>query len=104
MIPVLLDINWTNVSSNWMSWFFTGYFVVIGEVWFYPLVFFGIIGYIYALSQSATAAAVAITIMFTVLGVSGIFSSIPEFTAISAGVTVTSIAAAFVAVFVGRKR
>lgn len=99
-----MAFNWTEISSNWMQWVFTGYYKIIGDVWFYPLVFFGIIGYVYALSNSATAAAVIISLVFSIFGITGIFSASPEYVQISWIIVIISFSAAFTALFAGRKR
>ncbi len=100
---IICDINWSNISSDWMGWFTKGYVDILG-IWFYPMILAGIIGYVYALSHSVTAAAVLIALAFGVFGISGIFSGVPEFAALSWGIVVASFSAVFVAIFTGRKR
>jgi hypothetical protein len=100
---IICDINWSNISGNWMGWFTEGYTNILG-VWFYPLVFAGIIGYVYALSHSATAAAVTICLAFGIFGVAGIFADVPQFANIMYAVILASFSGAMIAIFAGRKR
>lgn len=105
MIPeILMEINWETINANWMDFFLQGYMRIVGSTWFYPIVFFGFIGYVYALSNSATAAAVLISLIFGVFGITGIFSASPEFVQLSWVIVIISFSATFTALFAGRKR
>ena len=102
---VLFDVNWSNISGNWIEYALTGYENIFGA-WVYPLMFLGLIGYVYCINRSAFSAAALICIMFSVFGVTGILSE-PEtlnFTLISIIVTVFSFAGLFVVLFLKNKR
>jgi len=102
---VLFDVNWTNISSNWIDYSLTGYENIFG-VWVYPLIFIGLIGYVYCVNHSAFSAAAAICILFAVFGVTGVFSQ-PEtfnFTLISWVVMIFSFAGLFVILIVKKNR
>ena len=70
-------VNWTAIASNWVDYAMQGYFNVFKN-FTYPLIFIGIIGYIYALNKSAISASAGICIIFTVYGVTAIFNY-PEY-------------------------
>jgi hypothetical protein len=98
---ILLETNWSNISGDWIGWLSTGYEYVFGN-WLWALIFFGIIGYIYAVNRSAISAAAAICIIFGVFGATGIFR-FPEtsmFSMISIIIVVTSFAGLFTLLFV----
>lgn len=97
-----MAVNWTNISGNWTTWVTDAYTNILGD-WFWPIVFFGVIGYIYAVNRSVTVAAVAICIVFGVFGVTGIFADAPEFVEINVAIVLIALSGAFVAIFV-RKR
>jgi len=103
-LSILADVNWTNISGNWMEWFFQGYTEILTDVWFYPVLFAGIIGYIYAITHSATAAAVSIALVFGIFGVTGVFAGPSEFAFLSWAIVITAFSAAFTALFAGRKK
>ena len=104
MIPfILAEVNWTNISANWMDFFTYAYTNILAD-WFWPMVIAGIVGYIYALSHSATAAAVVICLFFGVYGITGIFAASPEFSFLSWIIVIIAFSAAFVVLFTGRKR
>jgi len=104
MIPfILMDVSWSNISGNWSEWIMTGYTNILG-VWVWPLVFAGIIGYIYTLSHSVTAAAVVICLAFGIFGITGIFAGPSEFSFLSWIIVIMAFSGAFVALFTGRKK
>ena len=63
----VFDINFTEIMSNFTSWALQGYETALGFV-FWPLVFTGIIGYVYLKNQSLVALAGGILIVFAVFG------------------------------------
>jgi len=101
---ILGEVNWTNISSDWAGWIMTGYDNIFAN-WSYPLIFLGIIGYVYCVSRSAMAAAAAICIVFGVYGMTGIFRfpDIAPFQMLSWIIAVTAFSGAFLTLFV-RKR
>lgn len=99
----IFAVNWSNIQGNWSEWITTGYTNIL-NIWVVPLIIAGIIGYIYAVSHSATAAAVSICLAFGIFGITGVFAASPEFGFLSWFIVVTSFAGGFVAIFTGRKR
>lgn len=62
-----IDVDWTYIQQNLIDWSFQGYYAAIGFfVW--PLIFTGVIGYIYLKQESAVSAAVAAIILFAAFG------------------------------------
>jgi len=59
--------NWSYWMQNFMEQAFLGYENVFGYL-FYPILFTGIIGYVYLKNQSYVAAAVATLIIFAAFG------------------------------------
>ena len=103
-MSLLATVNWTNISGNWTEWILQGYTGILTDVWLYPVLFMGIIGYVYAITQSATSAAVTIALVFGIFGVTGVFAGPSEFGFLSWAIVITAFSAAFTALFVGRKR
>lgn len=97
-----MAVNWTNISGNWSEWVTSAYTGVLGD-WFWPLVFIGIIGYIYAINKSVTSAAVAICLVFGIFGITGIFADTPEYVLLNAGIVLAAISGAFAAIFIRKK-
>lgn len=95
--------NWSNITGDWMSWITTGYTNVLGS-WFWPLVFVGIVGYVYAVHKSAIAAAAAILLAFGIFGITGIFAGVAQFSYLFQTITVISFSALFVTLFTMRKK
>jgi len=99
-----LAVNWTNISSNWIDWALTGYRNIFGD-WVYPIMFLGIIGYVYAVNRSALSAAAAICIIFVVFGATGIFTAENMYFALEAWIIViVAFAALFVTLIIDKKR
>jgi len=99
-----VDVNWSNISGNWSEFILSGYKGIFGN-WTYPLIFLGIIGYVYAINRSAVTAAALICIIFGVFGVTDIFatSSTASFSLLSWVITIVSFAALFVTLFMRRR-
>jgi len=105
MNGIFAAVDWDTISSNWIEWALTGYKNIFGN-WVYPIVFIGIIGYIYCINRSAFSAAAGICITFAVFGVTGVFSQ-PEtmyFTLISWVLVIFSFAGLFVILIVKKGR
>ena len=102
---LVFDVNWTNISGDWIGWLSTGYEYVFGN-WLYPILFLGIIGYVYAVNRSAISAAAAICIIFTVFGTTGVLSH-PDtsmFGLVSVAIVVFSVAGLFLLVIFEKNR
>ena len=101
---LLGEVNWTNISSNWADFIMTGYDAIF-QHWTYPLIFLGIIGYVYCVNRSALSAAAAICIIFGVYGTTSIFRypDIAGFSLLGWLITIVSFAGLFTLLFV-RKR
>ena len=99
----LMEINYSNISQNWMDFFLGSYKTVMG-VWVWPLIFLGIVGYVYAVQKSATAAAVALCIIFGIFGATDVLSNAGEFTQFAYLMSVLSIAGAFTALFIKHRK
>lgn len=97
-----MPVSWENISGNWSTWITDAYTGILGN-WFWPIVFFGVIGYVYTVNKSATAAAVAICILFGVFGVTGIFTDAPEYVMLNATIVIIAIAGTFTAIFMRKK-
>jgi len=102
---IIMEINWSNISSNWSEFAISGYDSIFGN-WFYPLVFLGIAGYIYCINKSAISTAALICIVFAVFGVTGIFRypDIAEYSLLSWIVVIVSFSALFTTLFIRRYR
>ena len=98
-----MAVNWSNIGGNWSTWITDAYTGILGD-WFWPIVFFGVIGYVYAVNKSATAAAVAICLVFGVFGVTGIFADTPEFVMINYMILIFAVSGAFTAIYMRRGR
>jgi L-cystine uptake protein TcyP (sodium:dicarboxylate symporter family) len=98
----LLEVNWSNITSNWADFILTGYTNILG-VWFYPLVFFGLVGYVYAVNRSAMSAAALLCIVFVVFAGTGVFANVDAFSQIASGLVTVVFAGLLVLVFVIKK-
>jgi len=90
------------MDQGFIDWALSAYETLFG-VWMWPLIFVGIVGYVYAVNKSATAAAVAICLIFGIFGITGIFADVGEFSQFSYVIALFSIAGGFVAVFLNRR-
>jgi len=104
-LGVFLEVNWSNISGNWAEWMMSGYDQIFGH-WTYPLIFLGIIGYVYCINRSAISAAAAICITFTVFGATAIFRypDTPEFSLLGWIIVIVSFAGLFTLLFTMRQR
>lgn len=91
------------MEQGFIDWALEAYTVLFG-VWVWPLIFIGIIGYVYAVNKSATSAAVAICLIFGIFGITGIFADVGEFSQFSSLIALFSIAGGFVALFLNKNR
>ena len=101
---ILGEVNWTIISSNWADFIMTGYDAIF-QHWTYPLIFLGIIGYVYCVNRSAISAAAAICIIFGVYGTTAIFSypDVAGFSLLGWLITIVSFSGLITLMFV-RKR
>jgi hypothetical protein len=99
------EVNFSNITNSWSEYALTGYTNIFG-VWVYPLLFLGIVGYVYCISRSAITAAVAICLVFGVFGITGVFSypAIAEYSMLSWVIVILSFAGLFTALFVRSRR
>jgi len=102
--------NLTNLSFNFTYWqqhlvefFIMGYVRALG-FFFWPMVFTGIIAYVYIKNQSAVAAAVAILITFASFVTSGIFLQIPALVLLLQGVVCLAVAGLVTYFFTHRRQ
>lgn len=65
---ILMDV-WSNMTSNFPKYATDAYSAI--DPWFYPILFLGIIGYVYAYTKSVVVASVAILITLGLFGVTG---------------------------------
>lgn len=61
--------------DNFMTWSTQGYVTVFGY-FFWPIIFAGVIGYVYLKQQSAVSAAAAVIILFAGFVTTGIFADV----------------------------
>jgi L-cystine uptake protein TcyP (sodium:dicarboxylate symporter family) len=94
----LLEINWSNISGNWAEFISTGYTNVLG-VWFYPIIFFGLVGYVYTVNRSAYSAAALLCIIFVVFSATGVFANVDTFSQVASGLATIAFAGGFVLLF-----
>ena len=64
---ILLMHNFTYIQQHFIEWSMSGYTTVLG-VFVWPLIFSGIIGYVYLKNQSLVMAAAAILMIMAVFG------------------------------------
>ena len=70
--------NITYIMENFWEWSLQGYVDVFG-FFFWPIMFSGIIGYIYLKSTSATSATVVILLLCGAFATTGIFTNVGGF-------------------------
>lgn len=92
-----IDVNFTNITSGYIEWATQGYVIALGFI-LWPLVFTGVIGYVYLKQQSLVAAVAAILIIFAVFSNALILAVQPWINVLYVGVSVIS-AALFVYLF-----
>lgn len=75
------------------------------DPWFYPIVLFGIIGYIYGCMQSVTSAVIAILITLGIFAVTtSIFEGVPEMTQILYIITILGLTMLLVSLLLHKRR
>jgi len=62
-----MDINWTNITNNFMQWSMQGYILAFG-FFFWPFIFTVITGLVYVKHRSLVEAAVVLLILLCVFG------------------------------------
>lgn len=102
---ILGEVNWSNITTNWVDWLMSGYDNIFGN-WTYPLIFLGVIGYVYCVSRSAMVAAAAICLTFGIFGATAVFRypDIAEFSVMGWIIVIVSFAGMFTTLFVARSR
>lgn len=101
----LADVNWSNITGDWAGWIMTGYDNIF-QHWTYPLIFLGVIGYVYCISRSATTAAAAICLFFAIYGGTAIlgYPDVAEFSQFGWIITIVAFAGLFTTLFVSKRR
>lgn len=64
-MSIIMDV-WSNMTENFPKYATDAYSAI--DPWFYPLLFFGIIGYVYVYTKSVVVASVAILITLGLYG------------------------------------
>jgi hypothetical protein len=82
-----IDINWTNITGGYVEWATQGYVIALGFL-FWPLVFTGVIGYVYLKQQSLVAAVAVILIIFAVFSNALVLAVQPWINILYVGVSV----------------
>jgi len=102
---LLGEVNWSNISSDWAEFIMSGY-TNIFENWTYPLIFLGVVGYVYCVNRSAMSAAAAICLIFGIYGVTGIFRfpEVAQFSFLSWIITLVSFSGLFTTLFLKKYR
>lgn len=102
---ILGEVNWTNISADWVGYIMKGYDSIFNH-WTYPLIFLGVVGYIYCVNRSAMSAAAAICIIFGVYGITGIFryGDIAQFSLLSWVIVIVSFSGLFTTLFIRKRR
>lgn len=106
MLGLLLgEVNWTNISANWPGWIISAYETIFSN-WTYPLIFLGVIGYVYCVSRSAMTAAAVVCLIFGIYGGTAIFSypETSQFSMLGWVIAVTAFAGLFTTLFISRHR
>ena len=70
--------NITYIMENFWTWSLQGYIDVFG-FFFWPIIFSGIIGYIYLKSQSVISATIVILLLCGAFATTGIFTNVSAF-------------------------
>jgi len=99
----LSAVNWSEINDGWIDYAISAYEGFFGN-WVYPIIFLGLVGYIYCINRSAFSAAAAICILFGVYGVTGVLSQ-PDtlyFTLISQVIVIFSFAGLFIVLVLKR--
>ena len=96
----MTDLNFTEIQHNIIPWLTQGYVTVFGFM-FLPIFYMGIIGYVYARMQSATAATIAILVIFSAMG--NAFLKVPLLASFLQ-IVVALIMSALVVYFISRMR
>lgn len=68
------DLNFTYIQHHLIEWSTQGYVIVFG-FFFLPIFYMGIVGFVYTRMKSATAAVVAVLIIFSAMG--NAFADVP---------------------------
>lgn len=68
-------VNYTEIITNFFTWSTQGYETALG-FYFIPLVFSGIIGYLYIKTESVTVASVAGIILIGTYSASGLYADV----------------------------
>jgi len=90
---------WDNFNNGIFDYMLSTYSAI--DPYFWPLVFIGIIGYIYVAVQSVTVAVVSIIVTFALFGTTtSIFESIPMFSQFLYIIAIVGITCLFVALFI----
>ena len=94
---------WVNFSQGIFEYSVESFSAV--DPWFYPLLLFGIIGYIYTSMHSVTAAVVGIIITLGIFGVTtSVFEGVPELTQILYLITIIGISMLLFSLLIHRRR
>ena len=94
---------WTNFTRSVPQYAVEAYSAV--DPWFYPILFIGIIGFIYTSMNSITAAIIAILITFGIFATTtSIFTEVSELTQFLYIITVVGLTMLIVTLILSKKR
>jgi len=102
-----MAMNFTEIIGNFTSWSLQGYtdstYAVVG-VFFWPMMFMAVFGYVYIKQQSAVAAVVASIIIFAAFGATGVFAGAEIFTQMMHLFTALILTALFLVILSKRRQ
>ena len=102
-----MAMNYTEILGNFTKWSLQGYtdssYAVVG-IFFWPMIFMAVFGYVYIKQQSAVAAVVAAIIMFSAFGATNVFAGVEIFTQMMHLFTALILTALFLVILSKRRQ
>lgn len=94
---------WDDFNSGMLQYAIDAFNAI--DIWFWPFVFIGIIGYLYAAMESVTVAVVGILITFGLFATTtSIFADVPELSQFLYIIAIIGITLLITALFIKRMR
>jgi len=97
------EFNFTYWQQHLVEFTIQGYVRSLG-FFFWPMVFAGVIAYIYIKNQSAVSAAAGILIIFSCFVTSGVLLAIPGFVLLMQGIVIVAVSGLVTYFFVRRRQ
>jgi len=97
-----MAISFTNFSGDFINWSLTPFQTYVGFM-MWPIIFTGVIGFVYVITENIGSTVAAIFIIFALFGTTNAFIQAPEFSSIFFLISALGLSGLVLTIFIKRR-